>query len=230
MAVDTLGFKDIAFELSVLDCGNNRERRDGAGDESDHTCQHPNITSYSGALCDERHAALGHIRIHLLNKREMDSQGINRMWEESRAYDAVHRGMMGSVENFISNEEFPCNREGNFAEAHSIVFIEEVCIIPERRGHDLGLHAVCMALIKVGVGQNAVVLLQAGSVGECPTSISKASERLTAHWMRLGFEAWSPSDDAWLCLSLQDEKFGLEVMHRRTTGPDIKSSKAAALS
>jgi hypothetical protein len=149
----------------------------------------------------------------------MDAIGVNTMWEETQAYDALHpEGMMDKVDNFVSNEEFPPKRERNFREAHSIVFIENVWLHPDSRGHGRSLHAVRMALLKVGVPNETVVLLQAGSMEETQMDVTEANERLTAHWKKLGFEPWSPSDDAWLCLSLEDEIHGLGAMRTQAAG------------
>ena len=54
----------------------------------------------------------------------------------------------------------------------------------------------------------AVVLLQAGPISrrdcEGGNGDGEAHEKLTRHWEQLGFQAWSDSDDAWLCLGEKD--------------------------
>ena len=91
--------------------------------------------------------------------------------------------------------------------AETILFIEEVFIELELRGHRLSLIAVDRLLVQLGLGKGCIVLLQAGPINRVGSNdnrfgvgATEAFEKIATHWRRMGFSEWSDSDDAWLCL------------------------------
>lgn len=135
----------------------------------------------------------------------MNLQGPNRMWEESRAYDELHFGTkLDKVENFLSNESFPAERQNIIDAAEALVFVEEVFLESSARGRGYGLEAVKMVFTELNLPMRTVALLQAGAVGGSASDSETAGAKLTRHWRRLGFQAWSESDESWLLVELNN--------------------------
>lgn len=132
------------------------------------------------------------------------------MWEECQTYDEWHfSGKLDKIENYLSNESFLEEMEQYVAAAPAIVYVEEVWLEEFERGNGLGLQALGVALKDANVPDQSVALLQPGSIGNSTTSdASQAGEKLAKHWGRLGFEEWSYTDPAWMCLLLCTESTG----------------------
>ncbi|CZT24862.1 uncharacterized protein RCC_10590 [Ramularia collo-cygni] len=197
-----LPLDDIVIELHRVDC-------------EDDSCSayHPNIKTSSAVIRHIRdQLRVGHIHLHTLDKGAMQIIGPSQMMQESQAYDEIHLGaQMNKVENFLENESFLEGRDVQVATAQTIVFVEEVWLCRESRGKGTSLVAVQNALRLLPCSSKALALLQPGSTDSSPFDPFEAEEKLIRHWAKLGFEVWSDSDPAWLCLSLEVKVHGLKV-------------------
>lgn len=137
---------------------------------------------------------------------------------------------MHKVENYLGNECFHPAKQALLDQAKWVLYVEKVVLYPAYKGRGLGLrivdaviHETCAEMEGKGEG---VVLLEPGPVvlggggsnwGEGQSEryegfVGKgevereddATERIRRHWMRMGFEAWSYTDEAWLCLSTRE--------------------------
>lgn len=176
-----------------------------------HRC--PDITSYEIVIYLEN-TTIGAIKAQLLNRSEMARDTINEMWEQCRAFDDTcpeANAKLGDVENFISNECFLPEKQELMDLAEWILVIEEVYLERKYRRRGLSLVAVDALIQTLSGGDKCVVLLQAGPIcrytEDGPDGDTKSlcildiMEKLARHWKRMGFDEWSYTDDAWLCLS-----------------------------
>lgn len=188
---------DITVQLQYVSCEE--------GGCQDH---HPNVNRYSATIrFIEGHGKVGHIKLHTLNKAAMETTSASQMMQEGQAYDEMHLGaQIYKVGNFLENESFLENKTEQVATAQMIVFVEEVWLMEEFRGMGRGLAAVAQVLKLLQLPSKTVVVLQAGSTDSSAFDPFETEEKVTRHWARLGFEPWSDSDTAWLCLSPEDEK------------------------
>ncbi|KAF7188936.1 hypothetical protein HII31_09859 [Pseudocercospora fuligena] len=147
-------------------------------------CQqaHPNIQSYLASIQLDLQT-IGHVKAHVFNKQTMDAKDSPGMWEECQRYDQNHFGAkLDKIDNYLDNESFESDAEVKVQEARAIVYVEEVLLQETRRGREPG-------------PINSAEHKSEGGDG---------GEKLEKHWRRLGFDAWSYTDPAWLCLSLED--------------------------
>lgn len=194
----------IVVELTQTHCGESKCQE-----------QHPNVKAYSAVIrLDRSMIKIGHVRLYTLDKATMDTIDAGQMLEEALAFDDMHSGaQINKIENFLSNETFFKDRANQLDEAQRFVFVEEVWLEEVQRGRGRGLVAVRSALSLLGLPSKSVIFLQADSTDSSRYNVFEADKKLTRHWAKLGFGVWSDSDPAWLCLSLQDEVYGLVALH-----------------
>lgn len=135
----------------------------------------------------------------------MDAIGPNTMWEECQACDDFHSpgSKLDEVENFLSNECFPPDKQPLIDEAEHILIIEDVHVAPKFRGRGISLLGLELLIRELEDGEKCVVLLQATPLvhklveqvqtEECAVT---AHEKIACYWKRTGFEEWSWTDDA----------------------------------
>ena len=162
---------------------------------------------------------IGSIKAQLLDKQAMAASPVSNMWDQCQSYDSAHMpyAKLEKVENYLANESFGPYKANYLNTAGSILYIEEVRVIPALRGNGLGLLAVDLVIDKLGPDDSCVVLLQPGPIGQANKASSpgpwehldnnngesdtaQGTERLAKHWRRMGFREWSDSDKSWLCL------------------------------
>ena len=170
-----------------------------------------NISCYSSTIYSREQRPIGYMKSQLLTKGAMHIDGgLNGMWQECQAYDESHapESKLDKVENYLSNESFYTDKQSLIDAAESVLFIEQVYIKPVYRGNGFGLLAIDCLINQLGVGERCIVLLQAGAINgafdgreNCSMNPSEAHEKIARHWKRMGFDEWSYTDDAWLCLS-----------------------------
>lgn len=212
---------DISLRLSQKDCMNN---------DSHNSCTH--ITCYEVFLLQNEDHAIGSIQCQLLHKAGMDAIGLNTMWDECQAYNTSHapESKLDKVENYLANGCFLPEKQTLIDKAEYILFIEEVYVDSEYRGRGISLLGMELLIAELGVGERCVVLLQAAPLVQVIRTDSQAGdgcavtahERIARHWKRMGFEKWSWTDDAWLCLSTApDERPKIEDIFSRSSGSEI---------
>lgn len=201
-----LALNDIAVELQHAVCVESNCQR-----------LHPNIITYTVVIrLAGTRSEIGHVQLHTLNKAIMEGMSASQMMQESHAYDEMHLGaQIHKVEILLENESFVEEKDVQVSEAQMIVFVEEVRLTEEARGSGRSLGAVRAALKLLGLPSKSVAVLQPGSTAESQFNPFEADEKLTRHWAKMGFEAWSDSDPAWLCLSLGDEVNNVAELHEQ---------------
>lgn len=203
-----------------------------------HTCthddpsdQHPDITSLTlhlhlpPNLSDTR---IGILQSHLLTTNPSNPD----LWTSCRALDRAHAptAKLHKIENYLSNECFLPNQQALLDRAAWVLYVDAVYLRPEWRGRGWGMEGVRRLVgevVMMNEGEG-VVLLEPGPVGvrgewafevEAPGvqegGEGDATERLARYWMRMGFEAWSYTDEAWLCLSTEHMSECQESSQRR---------------
>ncbi|KAF2162940.1 hypothetical protein M409DRAFT_26793 [Zasmidium cellare ATCC 36951] len=176
------------------------------------SCQlrHPNIKAYTAKIhltnLNPNPHPIGHIDLYLFHKSKMPTLSPNRMWEECHSFSPHHPGTkLDKIENYLANESFSTEGHEKIERAEVVLFIDQVWLEARWRGKGRGLVAVSEAVKALQVPRKGVVMLQAGDAGGGRIGdVQDAGERLTRHWRRLGFEAWSESDPSWLLVSLED--------------------------
>lgn len=174
--------------------------------------EHPHITSLvCRILLASPGQQIGHVKAHLIDT-EACALDDGRLWSACQAYDAAHApvSMLEKVDNYLANESFAAHHERFIRAGQRVVYVEEVWLEPGWRGRGLGRQALARVIAElVGSGEMAVVLLQPGPVGEAVRDAQRreidageATERIARYWGRMGFEAWSESDESWLCLAV----------------------------
>ncbi|KAK5723783.1 hypothetical protein LTR15_005483 [Elasticomyces elasticus] len=148
----------------------------------------------------------GHIEAQLIavGKMRLTSPQGQAFYHECQAYDTAHSedcARLDKVENFLANESFVGDFGEIVASAETVLFTEEVWLHRSLRGKGLSLVMVKEFIELLTLGNNAVVMLQAGGITREADNGGESTERLTRHWKKLGFSEWSDSDDAWLLLS-----------------------------
>ncbi|KXT16175.1 hypothetical protein AC579_915 [Pseudocercospora musae] len=175
-------------------------------------CQvaHPNIQSYVASVQLDLQT-IGHVKAHVFNKQAMDAKNSPGMWEECQRYDQIHFGAkLNKIDNYLDNESFESDAEVKVQEARAIVYVEEVLLGEAWRGQGLGLDALRRSILALRLPRESIVLLEPGSINSAQhhSKSDNAGEKLEKHWRKLGFDAWSYTDPAWLCLSLKDGSWG----------------------
>lgn len=179
-------------------------------DKVDSHSEIPHIFCYTATIHLPEQLTIGSIKGQLLRKAEMDNISPNTMWEECQAFDASHaaESKLDKVENYLANECFPPDKQALIDEAESILFVQEVHIHRKFRGQGISLFGIDLLVKQLGVEENCVVLLQAAPLAnkvskdeEAEVCALIAHEKIARHWKRTGFQEWSWTDDAWLCLS-----------------------------
>ncbi|KAH9810924.1 hypothetical protein Tdes44962_MAKER05951 [Teratosphaeria destructans] len=176
---------------------------------------HRNIQALSGHLIISN-ATAGSLKAQLLFAAQMRTRnGLNQMWQECQDFDAcTEAAKMEKVENYLVNESFALKgRQRDVDQASMILHIEEVWLERLYRGEARGLWMLRELARQLRLPGDVVVMLQAGPLSreeqgqETPESDGKsAHERIACHWKKLGFDEWSDSDDAWLCLRVDEMK------------------------
>ena len=197
---------------------------------------YPNISCIYVDLYNHGVITGGNIKAALLNKHAMEALSPSAMWAECQAYDGAHvpEAKLNKVENYLANESFPSHYQAQIDEAEWVLYIDEVYIDPCFRGKGLSLLALDLLIQELDVGEKCVVLLQAGCIVRFerdPRSQGvdalEAYEKVARHWRRMGFQEWSDSDDAWLCLWSSDRprvgEVVAELVARREVGEVLES-------
>ena len=170
---------------------------------------HMNITSHDVTINLHDSTPTGNLKARVLEKSIMDAIPGGEMFRQCQAFDKANDdgSMLALLANFLSNETFPPDKEAKIADAEAVLFITEAHIDPEYRGQGFSLLAVDKLIEKLGLGESGVALLLAAplSYPASGAGVSEACEKLTEHWGRMGFETWSESNKAWLCLSTRKE-------------------------
>lgn len=173
----------------------------------------PNISCFCCTIILQQQISAGTIKVQLLKKAAMDATGLGAMWHECQAYDAAHApdAKLDKVENYLSNECFPVDKQAYIDSADSILFVEEAYVAPPYRRQGLSLLGVDLLMKQLELDQRCVVLLQAGPINKASDtevkrgiSTAEAYEKIARHWRRMGFQEWSYTDDAWLCLATEE--------------------------
>ncbi|KXS94526.1 hypothetical protein AC578_4145 [Pseudocercospora eumusae] len=177
-------------------------------------CQqaHPNIQSYMASIQLDLET-IGHVKARVFNKQTMDAKNSPGMWEECQRYDQVHFGAkLDKIDNYLDNESFESDAEVKVREARAIVYVEEVLLGEAWRGQGLGLDALRRSILALRLPRESIILLEPGPINsaEHNSQSDNAGEKLEKHWRQLGFDAWSYTDRAWLCLSLGDVSWGCQ--------------------
>ncbi|EME84957.1 uncharacterized protein MYCFIDRAFT_83009 [Pseudocercospora fijiensis CIRAD86] len=159
-------------------------------------CQntHPNIQSYLASVQVDLQI-VGHVKAHVFDRQGMVTGESLGMWEECQRYDQNHFGAkLDKIDNYFDNESFESEAEVKIEEAQAV---DRIC----RRGLAAG-----------GMARPSIILLEPGPINsaEHSSASDNAGEKLEKHWKKLGFNAWSYTDPAWLCLSLEDVTWGAE--------------------
>ena len=211
---------------------------------SHHTVVHPNITPLSVKTTYQTHP-IGHIKAYRFDTAAMRARGgPAQFWLECREFDAAHEGTKAEkIENFLANEAIVWEKRGRVEGVEVVLFVDEVVLEREWRGKGLvGLRAVAKLVDRQlavsrctldgssseAFGHEMIVMLQAGAVsgevGGDDEAGEEAGEKLTQYWKRMGFEEWSLSDTAWLCVAGDEVK---SVLHG-DGNEDVRSSSTVA--
>ncbi|KAF2770541.1 hypothetical protein EJ03DRAFT_350377 [Teratosphaeria nubilosa] len=176
---------------------------------------HTNIQALSGHLLIDNIIA-GSLKAQLLFAARMRTQdGLIQMWQECQEFDACSNGAkIEKVENYLANESFAMkDRQRDVDEASVILHVEEVWLKRLYRGEGRGLWMVRELVRQLELADDVVVMLQAGPLSRerqgqdtVESDGKSAHERIACHWKKLGFDEWSDSDDAWLCLRVGEMK------------------------
>lgn len=218
-------YKDLTTHLKLHPCIHT--------DPSEH---HPNITSLTLTLHLRQDTAIDH-RIGIIQADLLTTSSLNSnfdFWTECRAFDRAHSptAKLNKVENYLSNESFYEDKQVVIDRAGWVLYVEIVYLGLEWRGRGWGLIGVERLIGEVermwkenGMGEG-VVVLEPGPVrvreewdldvrdDEEVEGRGDATEKLARHWKRMGFETWSYTDEAWLCLSTARRPGIWEIVER----------------
>lgn len=173
-------------------------------------CEHPSLSAYVAAI-HHNHVVTGQIKLYRLSVVDMKPAGTGEMWRQCQSYDSMHfGGKLNKIENFLANESFFAEAAVAIGEADEILYIEEVVLDKNSRGQGLGLQALYQAVAHLELPEKSVLMLEPGGVGQLECSHEEAGEKLAKHWSQLGFRVWSYTDEAWMCVNIQD--FALPVV------------------
>lgn len=163
-------------------------------------------------------AEIGWLRSSLLRKAEMERIGPDQMWIECLSFEDAHGpdARTAKVGAYLANESFSEKGEELIGRATAVLFIEGVWFEKAWRGHGLGLLAIDELIKSLSLPAKCIALLQASQIKrvreDSAPDPQAAFDKIARHWRLFGFDEWSTSYDAWLCLDLSERPAIEQVM------------------
>lgn len=113
---------------------------------------------------------------------------------------------------------------------HWLLIADRVELVPDARGHNLGLHVLARALRTWASDDGTVVMLTAGSVEhdlDQPVERRKAYHKLARHWSKLGFEPFGESGEAPVLYACSEWSRFDEALRRHCTWASPAAAQSA---